>query len=218
MENKKGFIMYADQKGIWDKLDEVQAGRLIKHVLAYVNDEDPEAPDFITELAFEPIKQSLKRDLKKWADQKERRRAAGAKGGLAKSSNARNGLAKPSNATNDVANVAVIVKDSVSVSVTDSVSVTVKENRELEFRRQAATHSQYSKELVDAFCNYWTESKPNGKKMRFEMQKTFDIKRRLATWAKNESQFNKSPNLSPIDQAMNNLNQNVNEQLNNFDI
>ena len=55
-ENKKSFILYCDQKGVWDKLDDAQAGRLIKHVIAYVNDENPEAPDFITELAFEPIK------------------------------------------------------------------------------------------------------------------------------------------------------------------
>ena len=65
-ENKKSFILYCDQKGVWDKLDDAQAGRLIKHIIAYVNDENPVAPDFITELAFEPIKAVLKRDLKKW--------------------------------------------------------------------------------------------------------------------------------------------------------
>ena len=58
-ENKKSFILYCDQKGVWDKLDDAQAGRLVKHIIAYVNDENPVAPDFVTELAFEPIKQSL---------------------------------------------------------------------------------------------------------------------------------------------------------------
>jgi hypothetical protein len=76
-ENKKSFILYCDQKGVWDKLDDAQAGRLVKHIIAYVNDENPVAPDFVTELAFEPIKQSLKRDLRKWEKQQEQRVEAG---------------------------------------------------------------------------------------------------------------------------------------------
>ena len=61
-ENKKSFILYSDQRGIFNKLSNEQAGELIKHIYSYVNDEDPEG-NFITELAFESIKQQLKRDL-----------------------------------------------------------------------------------------------------------------------------------------------------------
>ena len=61
-----------------------------------------------------------------------------------------------------------------------------KYKRENEFRHAAQSYqSDYSQELINAFCDYWTESKPNGKKMKFEMQKTFDIGRRLATWERN---------------------------------
>lgn len=74
---KKSFILYCDQKGLWDKLDNEQAGKLIKHILSYVNDDNPEEPDFVTGLAFEPIKQQLKRDLKKWEKQHEQRVKAG---------------------------------------------------------------------------------------------------------------------------------------------
>ena len=38
-KDKKSFILYCDQKGVWDKLDDAQAGKLIKHIIAYVNDE-----------------------------------------------------------------------------------------------------------------------------------------------------------------------------------
>jgi len=76
-ENKRSFILYCDQKGIWDKLSDEQAGKLIKHVLAYVGDENPTAPDFIIELAFESIKQQLKRDLRKWENQYNQRVEAG---------------------------------------------------------------------------------------------------------------------------------------------
>jgi len=50
----------------------------------------------------------------------------------------------------------------------------------------------YSDDMCKRFFNYWTESNVNGKKMRFEMEKVFDLKRRLATWAKNDKEWNKS--------------------------
>jgi len=73
---KKSFILYCDQRGTWERLSDEQAGKLIKHVLAYVNDENPEA-DFITELAFEGVKRALKSDLKKWEAKQEQRSEAG---------------------------------------------------------------------------------------------------------------------------------------------
>lgn len=55
---------------------------------------------------------------------------------------------------------------------------------------------EYTKEMINDFCDYWTESS-NGKKMRFEYEKTFDIKRRLARWHKNEIAFGKKkPNIN----------------------
>lgn len=216
-ENKKSFILYCDQKGVWDKLNEEQAGRLIKHVLAYVNDEDPKAPDFITELAFEPIKQSLKRDLKRWEVQQEQRRAAGRKSAKVRKDNATsvNGRSTETNkrsaSSTDNVNVNVNVNDNVNVNVNDNA----KRDREVKFREQVAQHTQYSKKMLDKFCDYWTESKPKGRKLRYEMQKVFDIKRRLVTWKSNEGT---DKDLSPVDAAMYNLNNNVNKQLNDYDI
>jgi len=113
-ENKKSFILYTDQKGVWDKLDDAQAGRLIKHVISYVNDENPEAPDFITELAFEPIKAVLKRDLKKWETQQDQRKKAGKKSAEVRKRNA--------TSVND-RSVSSTVNGSVSVNVSDNVNV-----------------------------------------------------------------------------------------------
>lgn len=44
--------------------------------------------------------------------------------------------------------------------------------------------------LVRDFCNHWTEANPNGKKMRFEMERTFEVERRLTRWKQNEKRFN----------------------------
>lgn len=109
---KNAVIVYKDWISTFDKMSDEEAGRLIKHFFKYINDMSPQAPDRVTELLFEPIKQTLKRDLVAWEEKKGNRANAGRLGGLAK---ARNAIAKPSNATNIVANLPV----SVSVSVSD---------------------------------------------------------------------------------------------------
>lgn len=76
-KDKKGFILYADQKALFDQLSNDKAGELIKFIFAYVNDENPVTEDIIINLAFTPIKQQLKRDLKKFEETKEKRSEAG---------------------------------------------------------------------------------------------------------------------------------------------
>jgi hypothetical protein len=51
----------------------------------------------------------------------------------------------------------------------------------------------YTKDLIRNFFDYWTETNASQKKMRFEDEKFFDLKKRLATWSKNEKKsFNKT--------------------------
>lgn len=40
----------------------------------------------------------------------------------------------------------------------------------------------YGKEMIRAFYDYWSEPTLDGKKMRLELQKTFEISRRLSYW------------------------------------
>ena len=62
-KNKKSVLIYVDWIATFNKLEDDEAGRLIKHFFSYVNDLNPTS-DRLTELLFEPIKQQLKRDLK----------------------------------------------------------------------------------------------------------------------------------------------------------
>ena len=66
MENKKSFLVYSDWKDTFDILPDEIAGKLIKHLFAYVNDENPVSDELIINAVFEPIKATLKRDLLKW--------------------------------------------------------------------------------------------------------------------------------------------------------
>lgn len=83
-KDKKSFILYTDVCYMAKHLTDEQAGKLFKHLLAYVNDENPETEDQIINLAFEPIKQSLKRDLLKYETKREERSKAGKLGNLKK--------------------------------------------------------------------------------------------------------------------------------------
>ncbi len=74
-ENKKGFVLYADQKLIFDDLSNEEAGVLIKHIFSYVNDENPTLNDRLIDMAFKPIKLQLKRDLVKYEGVRERNSA-----------------------------------------------------------------------------------------------------------------------------------------------
>lgn len=42
---------------------------------------------------------------------------------------------------------------------------------------------------IDKFCAYWIELNPSGKKQRWELEKAFEVKRRLSTWFQNASKF-----------------------------
>jgi len=76
-ENKQSFVLYADQYELFKKLPNEVAGELIKHIFAYVNDENPQSDNLIINIAFEPIKAQLKRDLKRWEQKIEARSRAG---------------------------------------------------------------------------------------------------------------------------------------------
>jgi hypothetical protein len=76
-ENKKSFVLYADLIHLVEQLPDDKAGLLLKHILRYVNDKNPTTDDMLIQIAFEPIKQQFKRDLKKWESIREKRSLAG---------------------------------------------------------------------------------------------------------------------------------------------
>lgn len=60
------------------------------------------------------------------------------------------------------------------------------EEREKEFMDKLALWlSEFPKEMIRDFFDYWTERGEKDKKMRFEKEKVFDIGRRLKRWERN---------------------------------
>jgi hypothetical protein len=81
-EEKKSFILYADLINVLVKLDDENAGKLFKHILEYVNDLDPTPENVLIDIVFEPIKQQMKRDLRKWEGKKVKQSNSGTLGNL----------------------------------------------------------------------------------------------------------------------------------------
>jgi hypothetical protein len=76
-ENKKSFIAYVDWKETFNSLPDEKAGQLVKHLFAYVSDENPITNDVLINAVFANIKQTLKRDLRKYEIIREKRVIAG---------------------------------------------------------------------------------------------------------------------------------------------
>jgi uncharacterized phage protein (TIGR02220 family) len=139
-EDKKSFLLYADLIHTVKKLPREKIGDLFLTILEYVNDINPTVDDILVDIAFEPIKQQLKRDLRQWEEKIEVRSTNGSLGNLKrwnndlyiqvteskitleeainiangrKKSHSDNGDIKLSQKSQTVANVAVNVNDNV---------------------------------------------------------------------------------------------------------
>jgi hypothetical protein len=61
--------------------------------------------------------------------------------------------------------------------------------RQAEFRAKvSALADKYCATMLNAFCDYWTETNRSGTKMRCELEKTWSLEGRLATWKKRDDE------------------------------
>ena len=146
--NKKSFVAYCDWLESFEELTNEEAGKLVKHLFKYVNDLEPENPDRLTKMCFIPIKQSLKRDLKKYECRADRSRENGLKGGRPKTQKTHQVNLKPRKP--DSVNVSVSVSDSVN----DSVSVINKEKKLKKENLVFPFDSISFKKLINIWFNY----------------------------------------------------------------
>lgn len=155
-KDKKSFILYMDQRGIFDKLSDEQAGKLIKHIFSYCADEEPGA-EFIIDLAFEGIRQALKRDLRKYNVYIDKQKINGAKGGRPKkekeTQKTQAFFQKPKKA------------DSVSVSVSDKETYRRFAHLSMSLEQFNKLQVDYTKQQIDS-CLDSIENFKNNKKYK----------------------------------------------------
>ena len=189
-KDKKGFILYADQKAIFDQLPNEKAGELIKFIFSYVNDENPQTDDLIIKLGFTPIQQQLKRDLVKYEETKEKRSEAGKAGANKRWQN----VAEDSKRIKGIAKIAV----NDNVNVKDKVIESIEERKSKFYDSLTLYVNEYPKKMLRDFYDYWSEHGVKDKKLRFEKEKTFGIEQRLRTWYnRNPKQYDQDNDPNP---------------------
>jgi hypothetical protein len=81
------------------------------------------------------------------------------------------------------------------------------------FEKVSQYREKYSEQMLANFANYWSEKNQKGK-MKWQLEKTFEIPNRLATWHRNDSKFSNptsgSQGQSKMDIRMANYQQSVN--------
>lgn len=85
----------------------------------------------------------------------------------------------------------------------------IEERKNIFKNMLSAFVTEHNREICNEFYSYWTEKSLKSDKMRFEMEKVFDMGRRLSTWARNQNKFNQ-----PVNESSNELYQNVMKQIN----
>lgn len=96
--------------------------------------------------------------------------------------------------------------DNDNVNKNENINNNVLLEKETKFKKTLDERKQYfkdrlieivKKENIDViiakeFFEYWTEPNQTNTKMKFELEKTYDITRRLNTWLQNNIKFNKT--------------------------
>jgi len=188
--DKKSFLLYCDLIHTVEQLTDEQAGDLFKHILRYVNDQQPQTENVITRIAFEPIKQSLKRDLQKYEDIRKRNQDNARKRWDATASD---------RIPNDTKNA-----DSVSVSVSVSGSVTGKKEIKGFVKPTIEQLKEYMREqgMNDIAENWLNHYEANG--WMVGKNKMKDWKASVRTWKLNNLK-NNSPSQQVVHKKVFNL-------------
>lgn len=217
---KKSFVLYSDLIHTVNKMPREKAGDLFIHILQYVNDLNPETDDLIVQLTFEPIKQQLKRDLEAWESELDKKSTGGVIGNLKRwhkdiyrqfirgsisledaikladknkksDTDSKQSLSEH-NQSLPIASIAVNVNDNVNVIKSNI------EERKLKFASTLKPFTEiYDKTMLNDFYKYWTEPNKSNSKFKQELEKTWDLSRRLETWAKNDKSFTKTETKQP---------------------
>ena len=131
--------------------------------------------------------ESLKRRMSRLDAIKEKRAYAGKMSGISRNQTKSE---QPSN--NSATGVEQVLnskekhskKQHIKLNKIKEKNITIRENN---FRELVNSFSgKYAPKLLTAFADHWTEPSQGGLKMKCEMEKTFEIGRRLSTWSRND--------------------------------
>lgn len=190
---KDSFIFRREWKDAICGLPDKMRLQIYEAIIEYGTSGEMPVLDPMAMLAFNFTKAFIDKDKEKYKKICEKRSSAAKRSHYANAANAAN-AAKA--ADNDIDND--IVKESSkedkkknSIKKVDAADAAARLGvRKEDFYNLLIPYvTQYGKEMIRAFFDYWSEPNKSMTKMRFELERTWDISRRLSLWASRENQF-----------------------------
>lgn len=209
---KKTFILHNDSLIILDKLSDQQAGQLFKAIRLYNIGQQPEM-DQLIEILFHPFKIQFDRNAEAYEKECEKNSTNGALGGRPK---------KPTETQPNPKNPVGYLETQPKQKKLDSDSDSDKENiigtgskepantkinnleeRRIEFYKSLIPYkTNYPPTTLREFYDYWSETNKSQTKMKWELERTFELQKRLVRWANNDKSA-ATKGAQPIDNPYN---------------
>jgi hypothetical protein len=216
-KDKKAFVAYCDWLESFEELTNEEAGKLIKHLLRYVNDQNPEPPDRLTQMCFIPIKQSLKRDLRKYEERAERSRLNGAKGGRPKTQKTQWVISEPKKPDS----VNGSVSDSVNDNVNDKIDISIhpllqwiEENTpRVQQLKEPMTQKEADRLMSQFELDYIKEVLSRMHNYKQLTSKVVSANLTFRNWARKDSEKQSNGKQTRADQALANIASGANKEL-----
>lgn len=200
---KKSFLLYEDSAPQIEMLNDEEAGQLFKAIFQYFsNGVELKTDNRVLAMTFAVFKAQIDRGQERYDNIcKKRAEAANKKWERYKSmqmdANGCKCMQMDANDTSkgdsdsDSGSESDIKKESKKKKVDAATAAARLDGRKEDFYKSLIPYvTQYGKEMVRAFFDYWSEPNKSRTKMRFELERTWDVSRRLSTWASRDNQFN----------------------------
>lgn len=205
----KTFLLYAEAAPQIDLLSDEEAGQLFKALFHYVADgEELVTNNRVLAMTFAVFKAQIDRGATKYEEVCQKRREAANKKWEMYRANESNSMQMDANGCTCIqvdTNVSnnnpkpnpkpQNKKESTKKKVDAATAAARLEGRKEDFYNSLIPFvTQYGKDMVRAFFDYWSEPNKSNSKMRYELERTWDLARRLGTWASRDNQFNHRSN------------------------
>ncbi len=171
-KDKKSFILYSDLLKVVEKLPDDMAGKLFKIILRYVNDLEVNIDDLLLDIAFEPIKLQLKRDLVKFEEVKVKRSVAGKRSAELRALKKEQQTSTNPTSVESVQQVSTNPTDSVNENDTVHVTVNdidIKDKKKKSFNfRKALLDFGFEEDLTTAWLDIRKKKKAINSEISFK--------------------------------------------------
>lgn len=207
---RKSFIIHRDSLEVLSELSNEQKGILFQAISDYQEGKELELDQFMR-VVFMPFKKQFERDNLKYDAIVERNKSNGRKGGRPPElpnprepketennpvgfSDEENEKPNPKKADSDNKNKNKN-KSKSDLEATASQTQKKIEDKVLVFKESLLQLSdtnggKYPPDMIEKFFNYWSELNKSRTKMRWQLEQTFEVEKRLVTWASRDKSFN----------------------------